>query len=1056
MATYLPGVTDYIPQIQPFTPDYNFYAQSLQFSQGKADAARNQLSTIYGSLLNAPLTREDNAEARDKFFKTIEQDIHKMGGMDLSLTQNSQAAKGVFNQLLDNDHIVKDMVWTKQFQSQQQRAQGFKNCVDPEKCGGGWWEGGDRLLGYNREAYKNATADEAMQFGNAEYVASQDITKKALDLAKAADLNVSIDQITGQWITTTKNGPAIVQPLQDLFMGSIAKDPKVKQYYEAQSELARKDFMYSNKEQYGSLEGAEQAYIAQATVGIDEMFARQERSVADQISNTEAKVKKLNKGIENAMPDKKSRLEQIRDEFTMVGNAYSSTLEEVKNTNGEIAVAQRNQKYSGGQVDRILSAVNMGSDINGLAQTLAHKDYSVTRKANPYGVEAASFKNRIAMEKLKHFNRMEEIAFKDELAGEAEKQISVGGYDANTPLGVDIVGGATINEMDRSTYANQNRTFNALDETRGGVRADLSYNEKKILTDVVTRTKKAAEYGDVQAKEDLVRIAEAYVTAMSTPEDVISNQGQSGGFQSKGSSNKTQETNSNIMQTALSKATTLDEKYALIKDREFSPNAIKGSQVDDMYQNVIKDMFDPGANASNPILREHLTSTWQETEPQRRNIYSKTEALRQYDSWLGGEAANVIDDMRTNPDYTPQMMDAMEAYVNTETGHMRTEKEFASILSGKDYSKEEIASMWGGDKRANWNDGSWWDATTNVLTSAADGFATTVAGTYGLGFIPSIWGDGYGFDYDSPNDVANWGGHQIENPDNVDGWFATRNDNNRYAKAGVHDEWKRAFTKYGKPDGNIASLMGAGDNVSKGQQYTVDPSAYRSVATMGTVGFLRDGLANGAVIDMGGFKGSVPEGMEDGEGQQIIQQILNDVINIKKGEKMPMLTSTYADVAGGDGSKVGLNIKVTNNQYLEKYKGSAKTPGLYGPYIDKLATEGITMYMDRDKTQNAFTLGTQKSALENLIDWTSDIKFESSPYTEDFTITRDKNTGSYKASGMVQGGLKEDGTPNWTYHDMDYPASQDLNTLVEDYDNWFNYKINVFNTANDKKFRLNN
>ena len=114
MATYIPGVTDYIPQIQPFEPDYNFYQQALTFRQSKHDAAREQLSTLYGSLLNSDLTRDDNIQSRDNFFKTIEQDIKKMSGMDLSKSQNTHAATSIFNQMLDNKNIVKDMNWTKE------------------------------------------------------------------------------------------------------------------------------------------------------------------------------------------------------------------------------------------------------------------------------------------------------------------------------------------------------------------------------------------------------------------------------------------------------------------------------------------------------------------------------------------------------------------------------------------------------------------------------------------------------------------------------------------------------------------------------------------------------------------------------------------------------------------------------------------------------------------------------------------------------------------------------------------------------------------------------
>ena len=37
MATYLNGNQDYIPQIQPFKPDYNFLGNILQTKQGKYD-----------------------------------------------------------------------------------------------------------------------------------------------------------------------------------------------------------------------------------------------------------------------------------------------------------------------------------------------------------------------------------------------------------------------------------------------------------------------------------------------------------------------------------------------------------------------------------------------------------------------------------------------------------------------------------------------------------------------------------------------------------------------------------------------------------------------------------------------------------------------------------------------------------------------------------------------------------------------------------------------------------------------------------------------------------
>jgi hypothetical protein len=52
MATYIPGITDYIPQAQPFRPDFNMLGNMLQTKQSRYDANHKQLSSIYSTLLN--------------------------------------------------------------------------------------------------------------------------------------------------------------------------------------------------------------------------------------------------------------------------------------------------------------------------------------------------------------------------------------------------------------------------------------------------------------------------------------------------------------------------------------------------------------------------------------------------------------------------------------------------------------------------------------------------------------------------------------------------------------------------------------------------------------------------------------------------------------------------------------------------------------------------------------------------------------------------------------------------------------------------------------------
>ena len=55
MATYLQGVTDYIPDYQPFQPDYNFYNNVLQAKQTQYDTNWKALNNVYSTLYNANL-----------------------------------------------------------------------------------------------------------------------------------------------------------------------------------------------------------------------------------------------------------------------------------------------------------------------------------------------------------------------------------------------------------------------------------------------------------------------------------------------------------------------------------------------------------------------------------------------------------------------------------------------------------------------------------------------------------------------------------------------------------------------------------------------------------------------------------------------------------------------------------------------------------------------------------------------------------------------------------------------------------------------------------------
>ena len=99
MASYIEGVQDYIPNLEVFTPDYQFLNNVLKTRQDRYDAGFEQVNQLYGQIVHAPLTNPHNIEKRQQyvdglngFFKYTDQ----LKGCDIVLVDNT----------LENDEYV--------------------------------------------------------------------------------------------------------------------------------------------------------------------------------------------------------------------------------------------------------------------------------------------------------------------------------------------------------------------------------------------------------------------------------------------------------------------------------------------------------------------------------------------------------------------------------------------------------------------------------------------------------------------------------------------------------------------------------------------------------------------------------------------------------------------------------------------------------------------------------------------------------------------------------------------------------------------------------------
>nr|HPQ79906.1 hypothetical protein [Candidatus Dojkabacteria bacterium] len=241
MATYIQGVTDYIPQIQPWKPDYNLYQNVLERKQAQYDRGWEQTNSIYNGILNAPMMRADNMETRDKFFKDIQTQIKQLSSVDLSLPQNVDSASQIFKPFYEDENIVHDIGFTKKYQEEWQRSEYLRTCTDKTKCGDKYWSDGQRALQYKAQEFIDASAEDALRIQAPKYTPYVNFMEKAKASLDKDDFIMEYEQSNGQYMVKTKGGEKAIGPLSNYLMARFGNDPELIDYFKTEAYLLRKE-----------------------------------------------------------------------------------------------------------------------------------------------------------------------------------------------------------------------------------------------------------------------------------------------------------------------------------------------------------------------------------------------------------------------------------------------------------------------------------------------------------------------------------------------------------------------------------------------------------------------------------------------------------------------------------------------------------------------------------------------------------------------------------------------------------------------------------------------
>ena len=424
MATYIPGQQDYISQIQPTAPNLQFETQILGLKQSKYDANHKKVSDLYSSLLNSDLSRTNNDLARNQFFKLINNDIKRMGSLDFSLDANVTAAADVFQSIYTNQNIVKDMVWTKNYNNEITRMNGFKNCIKEEDCGGSYWETGARYMQYKKEEFINATDGEALNAQNVEFIPDKNVMKEAIKLAKAADLNVTMDRLNGNYIVRTKNGDLLKDPLTILFAETIGKDPKFAAKFLAESYVERNNWVANkvNLGEFSTKEEAELGYLKNIDATNDKTLKSQASSLSVDLYTLDTKIKYYEEQY------KKGELQ----EGTTAFQNYESLLRLQQNAQAASeytqslrqALAQQNPNTALGALlessDQRNAYIKFNESIKDAVSSLAYKNYEVTYTPDKFAEMKTKFGYDTLLEDQEHKHNL----YRDKKNNESREKIA--------------------------------------------------------------------------------------------------------------------------------------------------------------------------------------------------------------------------------------------------------------------------------------------------------------------------------------------------------------------------------------------------------------------------------------------------------------------------------------------------------------------------------------------------------------------------------------------------------------------------------------------------------
>ena len=483
MATYLPDSNDYIAKTEAYTPDFKFLADALGRRQDRYNSNYKHLNNLYSKVVHADMSHKDNIYKRDEYANLLVPKIQQLTGTDFSLQQNVDAAKALFKPFFEDKQIVRDIVWTKRFSDQMQKANQFRTSGDAKERDRYWQDGVDRL-NFSMQDFKEGSVSEIMNHQLPEYVEDPDLIEKGIEYlmnyegkGKKLEITDVVFDPTGQWMTTMTNGTVLTQrptgvvdkktgkmitynPAANIIAKTILDDPIISRGYATKIYVETRKFYEdsNNIQKYGSKEGAEKFYLQKIIDQTKNSLENENASEGEHIEKLEQTKNSAQKYLESySKPNSQARktYDEAIQAIIIANKGIAKNNEIITNINREHKdlPEMRNIAYEA------YMNLSINNDVMSAANEYAQTTMKVTeRDLNPLYKMQLENSYKVSLENLKHDNAM---------ALEEYKKV----LNQPEPI-VDLFGGNGMNP------SNSNEVYNIPKEIANGNL--INYNKEKL------------------------------------------------------------------------------------------------------------------------------------------------------------------------------------------------------------------------------------------------------------------------------------------------------------------------------------------------------------------------------------------------------------------------------------------------------------------------------------------------------------------------------------------------------------------------------------------------